>query len=124
MLLNDLFTITKTEVQPAGTEARAWVRLNPEHSVFDGHFPGQPVLPGVCTVHIIKEVAAAITGKELMLNQSHTIKFLSPIDPLVNSQLQIDLKTRWQADTLSVNAQAGFDEKKFCSFRGSFVAKT
>lgn len=124
MLLNDLFTITHIEIQPEESEARAWVQLNPEHSVFDGHFPGQPVLPGVCTLHIIKEVAAAITGKELMLNQSHTIKFLSPIDPLVNSQLQIDLKTRWQADVLSVNAQAGFAEKRFCSFRGSFAVKT
>lgn len=124
MLLNDLFSITKIESQPDGSEVHAWVELNPVHSVFEGHFPGKPVLPGVCTVHIIKEVAAAVTGKELTLSRSHTIKFQAPIDPLVNNCLQIDLKSSRETDSLSVNAQVGFAGKKFCSFRGSFAIKT
>ena len=56
MLLNDFFTIE--EFSKDATAFRAVVRLNEQHPVFAGHFPGQPVVPGVFTLQMIKECMA------------------------------------------------------------------
>lgn len=31
------------------------VRLDAAHPIYAGHFPGNPVLPGVCTLQIVRE---------------------------------------------------------------------
>ena len=35
------------------------VRLDAAHPVYAGHFPGNPVLPGVCTLQIVGSVWSA-----------------------------------------------------------------
>ena len=31
------------------------IRLNPDHTIFKAHFPGSPILPGVCQVQILTD---------------------------------------------------------------------
>ncbi len=48
---------------------------------FDGHFPGQPVLPGVC---MLKAVAATLEdwhGQGIRVEELRKARFLSPIRP-------------------------------------------
>lgn len=124
MLHNSLFEIKSLTVSPDKNTAQANVILNSGHAIFEGHFPGSPVLPGVCIVQIIKETVSSIVSKEVMLVKSNTIKFQLPINPLINNELTIDLKTNSEADNIIVSAQVSFQEKNFCSFKGEFVVKT
>ncbi|ANH84072.1 3-hydroxyacyl-ACP dehydratase [Niabella ginsenosidivorans] len=79
-MLNDrLYTISRFEEQ-AG-KISATIMLNTGHKIFEGHFPGQPVLPGVCMIQIIKELTEKATGKTLLLNEAAQCKFLSMVDP-------------------------------------------
>lgn len=39
------------------------VRLDAAHPVYAGHFPGNPVLPGVCTLQIVRECLERGTGR-------------------------------------------------------------
>jgi len=55
--------------------------LNPRHPVYAGHFPGQPVVPGVCSLQMIRECASRILGKPLSIRAIQQCKFLSPILP-------------------------------------------
>ena len=63
--------------------------LHPEHPIFAGHFPGQPVVPGVCMLQIIKEGLEQALGKKLFLSQAATIKFLSMLVPTADKEINL-----------------------------------
>lgn len=79
MLIKDFYNIT--EFQEFDDEINVKIHLNPEHEVYDGHFKGQPVVPGVIQLQIIKEVVEKSTGKELFMNNIIQVKYLIPIIP-------------------------------------------
>ena len=48
-LINEMFSIVSK-----GDRVR--IKLHPEHVIYDAHFPGQPITPGVCLVQMIGEI--------------------------------------------------------------------
>ena len=72
------------------------------HPIFAGHFPNQPIVPGVCTMDMIKELLQSATGKNLMLANATPVKFLQLILPDVRPQALISWKK--VDDNLSVTA--------------------
>ena len=90
MLKDSLYTITSFESHK--DELAAEVQLNKDHEIFKGHFPDQPVLPGVCMMQIVKELTEQCTGKRLFLNDVAQCKFLSMIDPEKAPLLQIHIQ--------------------------------
>lgn len=56
MLLENFYKIIHIKEREDGKQAIE-IELNPGHVLYQGHFPGQPVVPGVCTLQIIKESA-------------------------------------------------------------------
>ena len=67
--------------------AGATVRLLPESPVYQGHFPGYPITPGVCLVEIALELIAAM----VRLVGAKNIKFTSPIIPTEGTELRFNL---------------------------------
>jgi 3-hydroxyacyl-[acyl-carrier-protein] dehydratase len=67
------------------------VQLDPDHPVYKGHFPGNPVVPGVCQVQMIKELTSAILKADLVIHKSENIKFLSMIIPSVSPLLKVSI---------------------------------
>ena len=69
------------------------VEIAVDHPAFDGHFPGQPVLPGVALLAEVLEAAlrepalAACIGSEPRLA---VVKFLAPVGP--GAALRIDFR--------------------------------
>ena len=53
MLLENFYKIIHIKEREDGKQAIE-IELNPGHVLYQGHFPGQPVVPGVCTLQIIK----------------------------------------------------------------------
>ena len=105
MLLNDFFIPEHWQMEK--TSARAVVRLDPEHRIFDGHFPGRPVVPGACLLQLVEELMARVTEKDGRLNRADHIKFVSMIDPHLNPMITMTLT--WQesgAGGLRVDAEA------------------
>lgn len=89
MLIEGLYTI-KDYAYDQDT-ASATIRLNKEHAIFNGHFPGNPVMPGVCMIQIIKELTEKATGKPLFLKVTSNIKFMAIINPEENDTLHLIL---------------------------------
>lgn len=79
MLQGTFYTVL--EVQPSATAVLATIRLNPAHDILKGHFPGQPVVPGVCMLQIIKEFLEEAVHRKLQLAKAGNIKFLTVLTP-------------------------------------------
>ena len=69
---------------------RVSVELNPGHEIYRGHFPGQPVMPGVCTLSMVKECVEEIVGKKLLLRTIRECKFLASILPQEHRTVEIE----------------------------------
>ena len=90
MLLKDFYTI-KTLEQTEGKNYVAHIVINKDHEVFKGHFPGNPVTPGVCMMQIIKELTQQVINAQLILKSASNIKFMALINPEVNPDLRLEL---------------------------------
>ncbi len=89
MLQGDFFTIRSIQKEEAS--AKVILKLNASHPIFAGHFPGQPVVPGACLLQMVKEIMEVVLDSKLQLVKAHQLKFLSPIDPNKNKDLQVEL---------------------------------
>ena len=49
MLLENFYKIIHIKEREDGKQ-EIEIELNPGHVLYQGHFPGQPVVPGVCTL--------------------------------------------------------------------------
>lgn len=121
MLSNDLFFIRGLNSQPAIINTS--IELNPQHKIFEGHFPGQPVLPGVCMIQIIKEVLALALGYQLQLKSSDHIKFLSMVDPRQSPVLELAINYTLNGDAVSVTATLTRDVVICLKMKGVFEKK-
>jgi 3-hydroxyacyl-[acyl-carrier-protein] dehydratase len=96
-------------------------RLDPAHPVYQGHFPGNPVVPGVCQVQMVKELVENATGRSMRLTSSDNIKFLSMINPGVNPRLDVSIVIKPLSERqVSASAAIGNGTLVFLKFRGTF----
>lgn len=120
ILKDDFYTITQL-TEENGTIAAA-LKLNPRHRIFEGHFPGQPVVPGVCMVQMIKEILETIAGKSLMLKQSDYIKFLSVINPVEEKPVNVSIQcTDKEKEGIHIVASLHCEERICLKFKAVFV---
>ncbi len=75
----DLPTILRQQVGDA--EAVFELELNPDLRWFEGHFPGQPILPGVAQLHIASLLAEASWGRAPTGHEMSRVKFRRVMEP-------------------------------------------
>lgn len=110
MLLKDFYTVEKLENVSEG-KYTAVITLNNQHDIFKGHFPGNPVTPGVCMMQIIKELSQEIVGSSLFMISSSNVKFMALINPEVNPTLKLELEISGDlASEIKVKNTTLFDE--------------
>ena len=109
MLLKDFYSIKKLEKKDE-EKYIASIFLNSNHAIFKGHFPGNPVTPGVCMMQIIKELSQEIMKSSLMMTSSSNVKFLALINPEKNPNLELELEISGDLSTeIKVRATTMFD---------------
>lgn len=110
MLLKDFYIINSLE-NIDGQKYVANIRLNKDHKVFSGHFPGNPVTPGVCMMQIIKELTQEVVNTPLTMKSASNIKFMALINPEVNPELKLELDIILADDnTIKVKNTSYFDD--------------
>ena len=120
ILLNDFFSIEKIET--AGTEAKTELLINAGHKIFEGHFPGQPVVPGVCMMQMVKEIIEQVIEKKTNLVKAQEMKFLAILDPSKNNSISANIKyTTGENGNLNIVASLFKDELMHFKFKGTFA---
>ena len=103
MLVEDFYHITELTCQNMAITAE--IRLNPDHNLYQGHFPQQAVVPGVMQIQIIKELMENAVEITLLIREVTVAKYLRVVTPIDNQELhiQIEYKLNEKGDYL-VNA--------------------
>jgi 3-hydroxyacyl-[acyl-carrier-protein] dehydratase len=129
MLLNNFYTVLhrsgpEKELSPSGVSIERYVfsmELNPDHPVYEGHFPGNPVVPGVCQLQMISELLSLIKGSAVRLIHSDNVKFLSVMVPNKNRIIDAEIRVKTLEDgEISANAILKEGEVVFIKFKGLF----
>jgi len=100
----------------------AVLELNSSHKIFEGHFPGQPVVPGVCMIQMIKEILEQHLTKKTRLVKSDYAKFLAMIDPRVDSIILAEIKYAMDKEVANVTASLFKENVIFLKLKAAFSA--
>ena len=100
----------------------ATVRLLPESPVYQGHFPGYAITPGVCLVQMALELIGEMAeqvghdaqpemaeqvghdGRKFRLVAAKNIKFVAPVFPVEGTQLRFNLSgegSNWSVEVFN-----------------------
>ncbi|MFM9471475.1 3-hydroxyacyl-ACP dehydratase [Flavobacterium psychrophilum] len=90
MLLKDFYKVISLEKNDS-QKYLAIILVNENQEVFKGHFPGNPIMPGVCMMQIIKEITEQITERLLIMQSLTNVKFMALINPEVTPELRLEL---------------------------------
>jgi 3-hydroxyacyl-[acyl-carrier-protein] dehydratase len=119
MLKDNFFLIAMLHIE--NDVIKATLELNEKHTIFDGHFPEKPVVPGVCMMQLVKEVTETALRKELRLTKAAEIKFLKIIDPNETRIIHIQLKYNTEEDGAIIFVASLFkDSLIYFKIKGSF----
>ena len=111
MLMNNFYTVSDT-VQGDNTVSHT-VSFDAAHEIFNGHFPGQPVVPGVCMMEMVKEFLQQVMGKRLWLRNAGNVKFLQLITPDIQPEINIS----WKESGGGYNVNASFKKDAYDLFK-------
>jgi 3-hydroxyacyl-[acyl-carrier-protein] dehydratase len=121
MLLNDFYTVIDRKKE--GDAFRVMLSLDPGHRIFDGHFPGRPVVPGVCLIQMVLELTEIVlANRPLRLTSATQIKFISFIDPRINALLGMRLvAVQREGGPIHITAVISAGETVCFKFEGTFA---
>lgn len=117
-MLTNFYTI-ETIAEQSG-EYTCTIRLHPKHPIYKGHFPGMPVVPGVCMLYMVKGCVSAVWGYPIRFQTIASCKFLSVINPMVEEALTIVLSLN---DSSRLQAVASADGVTVLKLKATIVAE-
>lgn len=121
MLLNKLYKTVSLDVVADGSGFLAEIELDPGHPVFEGHFPGNPILPGVCSVQIVRELLEQSLHNSLRMNRAGNIKYLGFVNPVTMPLLTFQLLVKsGESEIITCSATISAQGIIVCSFKGEF----
>ncbi|WP_334124513.1 3-hydroxyacyl-ACP dehydratase [Empedobacter brevis] len=115
MLIPNLYTIKKSE-KVDDSNFKVQIELNPNHEIFEGHFPNNPITPGVCMMQIIKELTERIVSKDLFLSKVSNVKFMATINPFKQAILDLNLTIVHENNEVKVKNSSFFEATNALKF--------
>lgn len=121
MLLNSYFTIKEEIKNETGSDFH--IALNPQHEVYQGHFPNDPICPGVCSIQTIRECAELVLGRQLTISAVSQCRFSELLTPVKNIDLIVKLALEKSAEDsykaiASISSEDG--QTLFLEYKGEY----
>jgi 3-hydroxyacyl-[acyl-carrier-protein] dehydratase len=118
MLKDTFYTIEN--ILKVELETTYSIRLNADHEIFVGHFPENPITPGVVQMEIVKELVGTTLNKILKLDTMSNCKFLAILNPNENPLLDVSL-TISETEEQKIKVNAVFKTEKIIFLKMSAV---
>ncbi len=118
MLIEGLYTTDHFSFED--NTVNASITLNNDHDIFKGHFPGNPILPGVCSIQIIKELTEKALDRSLFLSVSSNVKFLETVNPEANPKLVLSIAISEVEEVIKLKAIISYNDTIALNLRAQF----
>lgn len=121
MILKDSFyKINALKFEDNVLEAE--ISIDAKHPIYEGHFPGNPVTPGVVQLELVKEILGTHFNKSIQLRSLTTSKFLAILNPVTNPVATFKMTVTEQEDrSLKVAGQLSNSEGICLKFSGVYL---
>ena len=96
-------------------------KVEVSHEIFKGHFPDNPVVPGVCTMAMIKDCCASVLSRCVKYDYVKEVKFLSAIIPSIHSELLVDIEFTNVDDKTTISARVLCGEVVMMKLRATII---
>ncbi len=121
-ILKSLFVIKNVEENNGNIQAK--VAINKESEIYKAHFPGDPITPGVCQMHLVKDVLTQVYPKlNLLFKTSKQIKFTEVLRPTEHQEINISIDTKMNENELTASAQIFHFEKIFFKAKLTYICE-
>ena len=118
-LNNDYFKIDNCTKD--GDETLFNVTLLPDYCVYEGHFPGNPVSPGVCNIQMIKECAEQLAGKRFFLGYIARCKLSAVMTPQATPQISVRMSLAEKDGLYEIKVVVSNADTTFIEFKGELT---
>ncbi|MBW6481815.1 MAG: 3-hydroxyacyl-ACP dehydratase [Vicingaceae bacterium] len=121
LLKNDFFEIEKL-AHSTGLIVST-IKINSLHTIFDGHFPNNPITPGVVQLQITKEVLEDVFQQELQLKEMKNCKFLAILNPTETPIFDLEINYETIDDVafqVSAKGTTANESKTFFKFTAKY----
>lgn len=78
------------------------IQMKDAHPVYQGHFPGQPITPGVLTLQMIRDCVILLLDKQLHYTGIKNCRFVAMVRP--GDKLRLNVQTETAGDSVVVKA--------------------
>jgi 3-hydroxyacyl-[acyl-carrier-protein] dehydratase len=121
MLIEELYTMdVRTNAEGL---VEAGIRVNGRCPVYQGHFPGFPITPGVLQVQIIKEVLEGALGQDLRLSDARSVKFTSMHEPDRAAEIAARIRYERVGERIRADAVLYYGETVYMKLKGEFISQ-
>jgi 3-hydroxyacyl-[acyl-carrier-protein] dehydratase len=106
-------------VQKGPDSVTATISYDAAHAVFSGHFPDNPIVPGVCTIDMITDIVRSQLGAGYHLKSAANVKFLQLIHP--DDQPTLNLMYKVTDTALQVQVTLTMEGAVLMRFNGEYL---
>jgi len=122
MLLKNLYRIT-SENSIDENRFQTSIKIKKANEIFKGHFPNNPILPGVALLEICKQLLEKHLKQKLTLQKASNLKFLAFINPNEDKELSFDFQTALEEKMFNIKILTSFtDGTAVLKCNATFVA--
>lgn len=121
MLKDKYFTIISR--QQEGQTYKYTICLSPDHEIYKGHFPGNPISPGVCSIQTIRECCEDALGCALRIDQIAQCRFLSLLTPDKGERLLLEFTFEIDEEQIKATASISDGSITYVAIKASFAKK-
>jgi len=117
-LLEELCAVHTYNTTESGIEVS--LSLNPQHKLYDGHFPEQSITPGIIQLYLVKAFLSKHLRKTILLRKLKNCKFLAVLDPDVTTKISLSIQVKKLDSSYDIAAKISCDKQNYFKLKAIY----